>query len=161
MGTVCRVEVTGSDDQSACTELHQVVRLGAAEGGCFMPRTRPALIEAFVVQCECVGREHWVRPSGELDVATAPTLERALQAIELTAAQRIILDLRGLSFMDSTGVHLLLRASQRALVDGHELGLIAGSVAVQRPLALSATLQRLPFIAAPVATVARAVRYAA
>lgn len=62
------------------------------------------------------------------------TLERALQAIEFTAAQRIILDLRGLSFMDSTGVHLLLRANQRALADGHEFGLIAGSVAVQRPL---------------------------
>jgi len=64
-----------------------------------MSRTRPALIKPFVVQCERVGGEHRVRPSGELDVATAPTLERALQAIELTAAQRIILDLRGLSFI--------------------------------------------------------------
>ncbi len=116
-----------------------------------MPRTRPALIEPFVVQCERVGREDRVRPSGELDVATAPTLERALQAIELTGARRIILDLRDLSFMGSTGVHLLLRANQRALANGHELGLIAGPLGVQRALQLTATLQRLPFIAAPVA----------
>jgi anti-anti-sigma factor len=121
----------------------------------------PCAARPFVVQCERVGLEHRVRPSGELDVATAPTLERALQAIELTGAQRIILDLRDLSFMDSTGVRLLLRANQRALADGHEFRLIAGSVAVQRPLQMTATLQRLPFIAAPVETVPRALKYAA
>ena len=46
---------------------------------------------------------------GELDLATAPQLEHALAA----AGDGVLLDLRGLTFMDSTGVRVLLEAAER------------------------------------------------
>jgi anti-anti-sigma factor len=45
---------------------------------------------------------------GELDLGTAAQLERALAE----AGEDVVLDLRGLTFMDSTGVRLLLEAAE-------------------------------------------------
>lgn len=45
---------------------------------------------------------------GELDLATAPRLEHALEE----AGGDVLLDLRGLTFMDSTGVRVLLEAAE-------------------------------------------------
>ena len=47
---------------------------------------------------------------GELDLATAPRLEHALA----DAGEDVVLDLRGLTFMDSTGVRVLLEAAEAA-----------------------------------------------
>jgi anti-anti-sigma factor len=46
---------------------------------------------------------------GELDLGTAERLERALAE----AGDDVLLDLRGLTFMDSTGVRVLLEAAER------------------------------------------------
>ncbi len=46
---------------------------------------------------------------GELDLGTAERLERALAE----AGEDVLLDLRGLTFMDSTGVRVLLEAAER------------------------------------------------
>ena len=49
-------------------------------------------------------------PIGELDLATAPLLESAFEAVfRDDDAEIIVVDLTELSFMDSTGIHLLLR----------------------------------------------------
>jgi anti-sigma B factor antagonist len=47
---------------------------------------------------------------GELDLGSAPQLERALAA---AGDGEVLLDLRGLTFMDSTGVRVLLEAAER------------------------------------------------
>ena len=47
---------------------------------------------------------------GELDLATVPRLEHALA----NAGEDVVLDLRGLTFMDSTGVRVLLEAAEAA-----------------------------------------------
>jgi anti-anti-sigma factor len=47
---------------------------------------------------------------GELDLGTAAQLEQALAE----AGGEILLDLRGLTFMDSTGVRVLLEAAERS-----------------------------------------------
>jgi anti-anti-sigma factor len=47
---------------------------------------------------------------GELDLATAPRLEHALA----DAGEDVVIDLRGLTFMDSTGVRVLLEAAEGA-----------------------------------------------
>jgi anti-sigma B factor antagonist len=46
---------------------------------------------------------------GELDLGTAAQLEQALRE----ANGDVVLDLRGLTFMDSTGVRVLLEAAER------------------------------------------------
>ena len=56
-----------------------------------------------------------VQPRGELDLVTVETLRAALDGIEST--ERLVLDLRGLSFIDSTGLQLLVALHQRAQRD--------------------------------------------
>jgi anti-sigma B factor antagonist len=60
--------------------------------------------------------EQIVRVEGELDIATAPDLERVLLSPR-ARGQRVVIDLAGLRFMDSTGLRVLLRA-QAAAKDG-------------------------------------------
>jgi anti-anti-sigma factor len=57
--------------------------------------------------------EQVVRVDGELDIATAPRLEAALLRPR-PREERVILDLTGLRFMDSTGLRVLLRATSAA-----------------------------------------------
>ncbi len=65
--------------------------------------------------------------SGELDLASAPMLERELREAEAASPSRLVIDLGGLAFMDSTGLQALLRARERANTNGHQLALTACS----------------------------------
>jgi anti-anti-sigma factor len=59
------------------------------------------------------GETRTLRLHGELDLATAPTLEQALaEALEAGGAQ-LILDLSDLNFIDSTGIAILIGAISR------------------------------------------------
>jgi anti-sigma B factor antagonist len=92
------------------------------------------------------GAVHRLTPIGELDLATAPLVERAFDAaLGDDDAKVIVLDLRELSFMDSTGVHLLLRM-QAACMDANRLRVINGSGAVERVLDVTGVRPRLPII---------------
>ena len=60
--------------------------------------------------------------SGELDIATAPDVERAIgKAVSPDAPKLIRLDWSGLTFMDSTGIRLLLTTVRRCKEAGFEL----------------------------------------
>jgi anti-sigma B factor antagonist len=59
------------------------------------------------------GDERVIRLRGELDIECAPDLERVLLRSR-PAGQRVVLDLSGLEFMDSTGLRVLLRARAAA-----------------------------------------------
>jgi len=80
---------------------------------------------------------HVVVLAGELDVATAQRVEDEMQAIQATDAAQIILDLSRLTFMDSSGVHLIARATARCTVSGARLRLRPGPPHVQCVLALA------------------------
>ena len=56
--------------------------------------------------------------SGELDLASAPMLERELREAEATGPRRLVIDLAGLAFMDSTGLQLFITAIGNARTDG-------------------------------------------
>ena len=87
-----------------------------------------------------------VQPRGELDLVTVETLRAALDGIE--SAERLVLDLRGLSFIDSTGLHLLVALHRRAQRDGFQLTLVAPAAPVDRAIQLCGLDQALPFVAA-------------
>ena len=87
-----------------------------------------------------------VQPHGELDLATVETLQAALDGVE--RAGRLVLDLRGLSFIDSSGLHLLVALHQRAQRDGFQLTLMAPAAPADTALQLSGLDQALPFVAA-------------
>ena len=87
-----------------------------------------------------------VQPHGELDLATVETLRAALDGVE--NAGRLVLDLRGLSFIDSTGLRLLVALHQRAQRDGFQLTLVAPAAPADKAIQVSGLDQVLPFVAA-------------
>ena len=61
----------------------------------------------------------------------------------------LVLDLRELEFMDSTGLSILVKANQRAADAGRRFGLVKGSRQVQRLLDLTGVAERLTLVDAP------------
>ena len=71
---------------------------------------------------------------GELDMATAPELEEQLSEIESHDPPVLVIDLRALEFMDSSGLHQLFMANRRAREQRRRLVLVRGSKPIDRVL---------------------------
>ena len=84
---------------------------------------------------------------GELDLATAPEVEAALR--EPVEQERLVLDLRGLTFMDSSGLRLLMGAQTRATEDDRRLALVRGPDAVHRVLEITHMDERFEIVDDP------------
>ena len=102
--------------------------------------------EPFAVEVQRRDDVAIVQPRGELDIATVETLRAALDGIE--SPGRLVLDLRGLSFIDSTGLHLLVALHQRAQRDGFQLTLLAPAAPIDRAIELCGLDEVLPFVTA-------------
>lgn len=87
----------------------------------------------------------YVQPDGELDLATAPELHDRVQELVEVGFAHLVIDLRGLSFMDVTGLRLLLGFVRQADDEGWRLSLIRGSGQVRRICALADPSGQLPF----------------
>lgn len=74
--------------------------------------------------------------SGELDVVSAPKLQQHLGEVLSEAHARVMLDLNDLSFVDSAGVSVLIRAKQTAEAGGSMLVLRRPTEQVERVFAL-------------------------
>ena len=98
----------------------------------------------FSVVTEINGDERRVRPSGELDIASRRELERALAAAEANGVGDVVLDLRGVSFMDSVGVHVAVESDRRCKAAGRSLRVVPGSERIQRIFRLTGTDALLP-----------------
>ena len=85
-----------------------------------------------------------VAPRGELDMATVGAVERGAPAAGRSGRRAVVLDLGGLSFMDSSGLHLVARWTAEASRDGFEFQLEPGSPAVQRVFELAGMTDELP-----------------
>ena len=112
------------------------------------PKPQPQELDA-TLRCEVVPERHVVRvrPVGTLDMATVPVLEEQLAELRAAGFSTLVLDLRALEFMDSTGLRLMLRWDAAARSDGFSLGIVPGPPVIQRVFALTGTEQHLPFIA--------------
>jgi anti-sigma B factor antagonist len=82
---------------------------------------------------------------GELDLLTAPRLRRELTEAVTDGRDRIVIDLSGLEFMDSSGLHVLLEASERARGNDHRLSLRSAPPRVHRLFELTGTIRRFDF----------------
>lgn len=81
--------------------------------------------------------------AGELDLASAPALEDEFDKVLGAGAKSVVVDLRELEFIDSTGLSVLVKAHQRAQDSGQGFGLVKGGSQVQRLLALTGLSDRL------------------
>jgi anti-anti-sigma factor len=86
-----------------------------------------------------------VAPRGELDMATVGAVDQELTRLHGAGFRKIVLDLGGLTFMDSSGLHLVTRWVSEASRDGFAFELEPGPPAVQRIFDLAAVTDALPF----------------
>jgi anti-anti-sigma factor len=80
---------------------------------------------------------------GELDVETGAGLREELRAVESTAPATLVLDLRDVSFFDSTGLQIVLDAEVRAREQGRTLVVLPGDGEPLRILQLAEVADRL------------------
>lgn len=90
-----------------------------------------------------------IEVSGELDLASSPELERELERGAASDAELLIIDLRKLEFMDSTGLSVLVRAHQQVTQAGKRFAVVKGPQQVQRLLSLTGVADRLTVVDDP------------
>jgi anti-anti-sigma factor len=86
---------------------------------------------------------------GELDIASCERLEKELAAVEADSPETVVLDLRRVEFIDSTGLRALIGADERARSEGRRLAVVRGPNAVERLLAVTQLDQRLEIVDDP------------
>jgi len=86
-----------------------------------------------------------IRAAGEVDLSTAAALTRELAAARVEA-ETVLLDLSGVTFIDSTGLHLLLDESRRSAVTDWSFFVVRPSGAVRRLIEISGTADLLTVI---------------
>lgn len=87
-------------------------------------------------------------PRGEIDLATVELVRGAVEG-NLQVGEDLVLDLREVGFMDTSGLRLVLELKDRVDRDGCELRLVRGPRAVQRVFEVSGLEPRLPFVDDP------------
>jgi anti-sigma B factor antagonist len=90
-----------------------------------------------------------LRLDGELDLASVPLLEREVELAMLDDKATIVLDLRGLEFLDSTGLRTILLLDKRSSERGQTFALVRGSEQVQRLMSMTRVDEHLKIIATP------------
>ena len=78
-----------------------------------------------------------VAPSGEIDLATAPVLREGLQQAETAQAEGLLIDLRGVSFIDSSGIGELVGCHRRCRDAGRRLAFLVPDGTTRKILAVT------------------------
>jgi anti-sigma B factor antagonist len=88
--------------------------------------------------------------SGELDLSGAGPLDEEIDRLASEdGVRRVVLDLRELDFMDSSGLRLVALAERRLGAAGRELVLVRGPEAVQRVFEITRMEDHLTFVDEP------------
>ncbi|HEY7935035.1 MAG TPA: STAS domain-containing protein [Solirubrobacteraceae bacterium] len=103
----------------------------------------------FEIECDFQEQTGRLAASGELDMVSAPVLEK--QALELLerGASELIIDLRGLTFVDSSGLRLFIALNQRATADDWKLALIRPPEPALTVFRITRAEENLPFVDHP------------
>lgn len=103
----------------------------------------------FAVQTHITGRTVRLALSGELDIVSSSSLEPVMAELAGSDVDLVMVDLRGIQFMDSTGLHLLLQAQQQAHELGRRFALVRGPEQVQRLFDLTGLTDTLTMVGSP------------
>jgi anti-anti-sigma factor len=86
---------------------------------------------------------------GELDIATVPRLEQAVDAALAGAPRELKIDLRPLAFLDSSGLRQFILLADRAREEGWRLALIRPGQPTLSIFQITRAEENLPFIDVP------------
>lgn len=100
-----------------------------------MPVDRPALPPVFEMDVTASGGNSMVTLSGELDGAAAQQLEPLSPGLSTNV--RVLVDVGGLTFIDSMGLRVLVDWHQRISAAGGDLEIRAPSASLRRLLAVT------------------------
>jgi anti-sigma B factor antagonist len=93
-----------------------------------------------------------IAPRGELDLPGAAVLETEIDSLLADpGVGTIVLDLRGLDFLDSSGLRLVIVTDMRAREEGRRFALVRGDATVHRVFEITRMSERLDFVADPAA----------
>jgi anti-sigma B factor antagonist len=109
----------------------------------------PSVQSHFRLEVRRQGIATVIALSGELDLASSPALQEELDRAATSDTPMLIIDLRTLDFMDSTGLSVLVRAHQRIEEQGRQLAMVKGPQQVQRLLSLTGVADRLTLVDTP------------
>lgn len=92
----------------------------------------------FSFRTEVSGGRVWVTAAGELDLVAAPDLEHELRRIIGSGSDaEIVLDLRAVPFVDSSGLRAVLLGATQARDAGRRLAVLTGDGQVRRTIELA------------------------
>jgi anti-sigma B factor antagonist len=104
--------------------------------------------DAVPLECrvDSRGDTAYVAAIGELDIDTAPEVQSRLQEVRAAGFESLVLDLRGTTFIDSTGLWLALEWHERARRERFGFALIQGPEAVRRVIDVAGIRSLLNFV---------------
>jgi anti-sigma B factor antagonist len=106
-------------------------------------------MRGFATTVEHLDGDVTVALHGELDLEHAYDFDIQLRRLEATHPRCLILDLRELKFLDSSGLARLLAARRRARRDRRRLVLVRGTATVQKLFAVTALDEQFEMVSAP------------
>jgi anti-sigma B factor antagonist len=99
----------------------------------------------FAIDVDVSSKLHTITLAGEMDMAGAPELAAVISGICANEQRTVVIDLRNLTFIDSSGLQALVRAHQDCLARGYELRVIPGPENVHRLFEITGMNETLPF----------------
>jgi anti-sigma B factor antagonist len=90
-----------------------------------------------------------ITPYGELDLATAPALQQVADGLDLRTVRRVVVDLRNLDFIDSTGVVLMHHLSTLMRTSQTLVFFVRGPLPIQRVFQRTGLDQAVAFVDVP------------
>ena len=100
----------------------------------------------FQIDSDLRDGEARLRLAGEFDLATAPRVEEAAENLIAAEIKRLVLDLSGLRFIDSSGLRVIVVLHQRAAQEGWTLELVRPAQPVLKVFQISGLEERLNFV---------------
>jgi anti-sigma B factor antagonist len=103
----------------------------------------------FAIAVSRTGRRAVVALSGELDLSVEPELSATLDRVVTAGESIVVLDLRELTFIDSTGIRALIEAHRRCATARCQLYLVSGPPEVRSVLTLCGIEERFTLLHDP------------
>ena len=102
-------------------------------------------LEPFRCEVEPHRAEVRIRPVGELDLHTVPVVDAQIAELWSVGFTRLVVDLRAVRHLDSTGLRMLLAWTATSAADGIGFFVIPGPAMVRRVLEVSGVADRLSY----------------
>jgi anti-sigma B factor antagonist len=111
-----------------------------------MSATQRQEFRPFTVEVEPQREVVRVCPCGEVDLATVGDVREQVDELLSAGFTRVLLDLREATFLDSTGLRLIIELARSSQADGWQFVLIDGSAPVRRVFDVTGLRSHLPFV---------------